>query len=187
MEQKSNTLVIHPKDLTTDCLEVIYEGRGWDVIREYDALSARVRREIQKHDRIIMLGHGTPYGLLAGADTDYGFVRFHHYIVDYKLAKELKKKNTFSIWCHSDEFFRRHGIPGFHSKMVISEVDEEWAVLGKAPLDEEEMEKNMEVYCEGFRKYLDLDNPEEMVKNILEEYNIPDEVTQFNRQSFCIL
>lgn len=182
----SNTLVIHPKDPTTDCLEVIYEGRGWDVIREYDALPARVLREIQKHDRIIMLGHGTPYGLLTGADTDYGFVRFHHYIVDYKLAKELKKKDTFSIWCNSDQFFKRYGIKGLHTGMIISEVGEELAILGKAPLNDEEMAKNMELFCGAFAKYIDL-TPEECAKKVLEEYVGDDPVTTYNRERIIVL
>lgn len=182
----SNTLVIHPKDSTTDCLSVIYEGKGWDVIREYNAFSARVRREIQKHDRIIMLGHGTPYGLLAGADTEYGFVRFHHYIVDYKLAKELKKKDTFSIWCNSDQFFKRYGIKGLHTGMIISEVGEELAILGKAPLNDEEMAKNMELFCGAFAKYIDL-TPEECAKKVLEEYVGDDPVTTYNRERIIVL
>ena len=43
-------LVIHPEDVSTDRLQVVYSGKGYEQIRS--------------HDKIIMLGHGTPDGLL---------------------------------------------------------------------------------------------------------------------------
>lgn len=183
---KSNTLVIHPRDLTTDCLSVIYEGRDWDVIRDYNTTHEEIRQAIESHDRIIMLGHGSPFGLLAGADTKFGFVRFDHYIVDDKHAAALRGKETISIWCHSNEYFKRHKLTGLHTGMIISEVGEEWAVLRKAPLDEEEMNANMELFCEAFRKYIDLP-PLEMKGRVLEEYVGDDDVTQFNRGRINVL
>ena len=58
------TLVIHPKDKTTDFLKTIYHGRGWTVING-GCTKADVDKAIEEHDHIIMLGHGTPQGLLA--------------------------------------------------------------------------------------------------------------------------
>lgn len=182
----SNTLVIHPRDLSTDCLEVIYKGRGWDVIRDYNTSPQEVMEAIKSHDRIIMLGHGTPGGLLAGGDGLYGFNRFHHFIISSMHAEELKKKQTFSIWCNSDAFFKKHGIPGLHTGMIISERGEEWAVMGRAPLDDEEMERNMELFCGAFAKYIDL-SPEECREKVLEEYVGDDEVTKFNRERIIVL
>ena len=43
--------VIHLEDVSTDMLQVVYSGKGYEQIRS--------------HDKIIMLGHGTPDGLLA--------------------------------------------------------------------------------------------------------------------------
>lgn len=43
--------MIHPEDVSTDMLQVVYSGKGYEQIRS--------------HDKIIMLGHGTPDGLLA--------------------------------------------------------------------------------------------------------------------------
>lgn len=187
MEQKSNTLVIHPKDLTTDCLAVIYEGRGWDVIRDPDTSPEEVWESIEKHSRIIMLGHGTSYGLLAGHYSREGyFSRFHHFIVDQTHTELLKEKQTFSIWCNSDQFFKRYGIKGLHTGMIISEVGEELAILGKAPLNDEEMAKNMELFCGAFAKYIDL-TPEECAKKVLEEYVGDDPVTTYNRERIIVL
>lgn len=199
----STTLVIHPKDKTTDCLSVIYEGRGWDVIRDYNTSRREVERQIRRHSRIIMLGHGTPYGLLAGGnikgilDRKTHFSRFHHYIVDDTLADALQGKDTFSIWCNSDKFFKVHGLKGLHTGMIISEVGEEVVLPGilsglaeddtwTPPLNEEQMAKNMELFCGAFAKYIDL-TPEECRKKVLEEYVGDDEVTLFNRERILVL
>lgn len=58
------TLVIHPKDKTTDFLKPIYYGRGFTVITG-GMTKADVAKEIDAHDHIIMMGHGTPQGLLS--------------------------------------------------------------------------------------------------------------------------
>jgi hypothetical protein len=58
------TLVIHPKDRTTDFLKPIYHGRGYTVITG-GCTKADVAKAIDEHDHIIMMGHGTPQGLLA--------------------------------------------------------------------------------------------------------------------------
>ena len=74
-------------------------------------------KAIQEHDTIIMLGHGTPDGLLA-IDKKIGFLG---YIIHDGHADLLKTKKTYSMWCHSDAYFERHGMKGFHSGMIISE------------------------------------------------------------------
>jgi hypothetical protein len=58
------TLVIHPKDKTTDFLKSIYHGRGWTEITG-GCTKEDVAKAIDEHDHIIIMGHGTPQGLLA--------------------------------------------------------------------------------------------------------------------------
>jgi hypothetical protein len=58
------TLVIHPKDKTTDFLKPIYHGKGYTVVTG-GCTKEDVTELIDQHDHIIMLGHGTPQGLLA--------------------------------------------------------------------------------------------------------------------------
>jgi hypothetical protein len=58
------TLVIHPKDKTTDFLKPIYANRDWTVITG-GCTKEEVNKAIGEHDHIIMMGHGTPQGLLA--------------------------------------------------------------------------------------------------------------------------
>lgn len=181
MEKK--TLVIHPKDITTDCLSVIYEGRGWTVIRDVNTSDSEVEKQLKAHDRIIMLGHGTPYGLLCG---DGSGRRFARYIILDKHAHILKNKETISIWCNSDAYFEHHGMGGLHTGMIVSEVDEEKYIFREVILNEEEMAKNMELFCGAFAKYIDLE-PEKMREKVLEEYVGDDKVTLFNRSNIRVL
>lgn len=176
------TLVIHPADPTTDCLKVIYEGRGWDVINDIYTSDEEVREAIESHDRIIMLGHGTPFGLLCSDGKN----RFAGYIINASHSTLLKDKETISIWCNSNMYFEKFKMKGVHTGMIISEVVEEFYTLNHAPLNEDQMAKNMELFCGAFAKHID-EEPEEMVKNVLQEYVGEDEVTEFNRDNIIIL
>lgn len=125
----SKTLVIHPYDPSTVMLNYVYEGYDYDVINDTLGMKPdELRRQIENHDRIIMLGHGTSNGLLNTG--------FRGYVIDDSFADLLRSKETISVWCHSDAYFRKHQIPGFHTGMIISETGEEWYVLGKCPLNE---------------------------------------------------
>lgn len=57
------TLVIHPKNSTTDFLSVISFNKNWTVINTN--ITKRILKEsIKSHDRIIMLSNGTELRLL---------------------------------------------------------------------------------------------------------------------------
>jgi len=183
----NRVLVIHPKDESTDCLSVIYKDRSdCDVITDIHTSDQEVRKAIQEHDVLIFLGHGTPGGLLCGD----GRLRFARYIINKSHIPLLKDKTTFSIWCNSDEFFEMipgKGGKGLHTRMIISELGEEYGVLGHAPLNVEEMANNMELFCGAFAKHMDTEHPEEMRRKVLEEYIGDDEVTKFNRERIVVL
>jgi len=78
---------------------------------------------IQEHDRVIMLGHGTPNGLL-----NLGQFPDSSYVIDKQMVSLLSEKvgNVF-IWCHADEYVERNKLNGFYSGMFISEVSESFA------------------------------------------------------------
>lgn len=58
-------LVIHPEDSSTDMLQAVYFDKGYDVIRDQSISNDELVEQIRSHDKIIMLGHGTPDGLIA--------------------------------------------------------------------------------------------------------------------------
>jgi len=117
---KIKTLVIHPQDKSTDFLCPIYENvpnktviRGG--ISKYDLMKL-----METHDRIMMMGHGTPGGLLNRNFTFAG-----PYIVDESMVPLLKeKKDCVFIWCNADQFVKRFELNGFFSGMFVSEVGE---------------------------------------------------------------
>jgi len=105
------TLVIHPEDPTTDFLCEIYRDKGYKVVRKY-VLPNDLRVLLWKYDRIIMLGHGTPKGLLFF--NEFMITKFH--------ADILRKKECVFVWCNSDQFVQKPGIKGFFTGMFISEM-----------------------------------------------------------------
>jgi hypothetical protein len=108
------TLVIHPQDPTTEFLSVIYEGKGYTVITDRHIKFIDLLRKVKRYDRIIMMGHGCPYGLL-------GFTDF---FMDARFIKVLRTKDCVCIWCNADKYVEREGIRGFYTGMFISEVGE---------------------------------------------------------------
>lgn len=178
--KKNKILVIHPSDSSTDCLKAIYEGRtDMDVLNDFHHISNTELCEIMKeYDKIIMLGHGCSAGLF---DVHKGGL-----LINDTMTDILKEKETVSVWCFSDGFFRPRGIKGFHTGMIISEVGEEDWVLNSRPLDEEQMAENMKLFSECLRDCIDM-SPEDMKHYMLCHYVGDDPVTKFNREKILVL
>jgi len=118
------TLVIHPKDKSTDFLKPIYSGLD-DVTLVTDSWSQnQIREAIQTHDQVIMMGHGSPNGLFAVGQFPTNNP-FSSYVIGTGMVEALKQKdNNIFIWCNADQFVNRHGLKGFYSGMFVSEVGE---------------------------------------------------------------
>lgn len=108
------TLVIHPDDRTTDFLEIIYKGKGYTVITDRKLYKSDLMKQIKKHDRIIMMGHGCPWGLLG----------FTYIFMEPDFIDLLRTKDCVCIWCNADKYVEQYGIRGFYTGMFISEVGE---------------------------------------------------------------
>lgn len=94
----SDTLVFHKDDPSTRMLCQVYEGKGWDVLTKscYDIDDEEVKELFEKHDRLVFLGHGTPYGLMGMFGSE--------------VASYMKGKKIFAIWCNADAYFKQHHI-----------------------------------------------------------------------------
>jgi hypothetical protein len=116
-----STLIIHPEDPSTSFLDIVYSG-----IADKTLITGGVNRDeladlIDSHDRIMMMGHGSPWGLFSVGK----FKGAGAYIIDNSLVWLLnQKKNNVYIWCNADQFVKRHELGGFYSGMFISEVGE---------------------------------------------------------------
>ena len=118
------TLVIHPKDKSTDFLKPIYGGLD-DVTLVTGGLNQQeLIQAIQTHDQVMMMGHGSPGGLFSMGRFPIEN-RFNGYAVGSDLVEALSQKdNNIFIWCNADQFVDRHGLKGFYSGMFVSEVSE---------------------------------------------------------------
>ncbi len=113
------TLVIHPADVSTDFLKQIYENINCTLIKG-NCTKDELYEMVKEHDRIIMLGHGSPAGLFAVGQ----FINEDRlsYIIDESFVKLLKnKENNVYIWCHANQFVEKYGLKGFYTGMFISE------------------------------------------------------------------
>jgi len=119
------TLIIHPADKSTDFLIPIY--MNLKSFPDFDDVTiirggvtrAEVDQEIIKHDRIMMMGHGSPGGLFA-VGKFYG----EGYIISHGTADLLRDKECIFIWCNADKFVETHNLKGLYSGMFISEIGE---------------------------------------------------------------
>lgn len=164
------TLVIHPKDPTTDFLATIYAGKDWTLLTENPS-TKRLKALIGSHDRIIMLGHGSPYGLI-------GHKRL---IIDSTLVYLLRDKITVCIWCLADQFVNKYGLKGLHTGMIISEYDEaiDWAI--HQPQTSDILTSN-QLLAQAVSQAIDL--TEGVVTKILEVYQDPlNPIIHFNQNN----
>ena len=113
------TLVIHPKDVSTDFLKPIYADIKSKTVIVKDVSAGRLREAIHTHDVIIMLGHGCANGLFNVAAVGKG-----PYTIGHELVEELRGKQLIAIWCNADKFIERHSLQAMYSGMFISEVGE---------------------------------------------------------------
>jgi hypothetical protein len=114
------TLVIHPKDSSTDFLKPIYQHLTDATILTGGKTKDEVRELIEQHDKIIMLGHGSPSGLFS-----CGQFGMDGMIIDRSMVAALgNKKNNIYIWCNADKFVNLYYLKGFYTGMFISEYSE---------------------------------------------------------------
>ena len=120
------TLVIHPKDGSTDFLTPIYMNlKSFPDFDDVTIIRGGITKEelneqIEQHDRIMMMGHGSPGGLFSVGqfDGNYGF------IINHDTVPLLQDKECIFIWCNADRFVEANNLKGLYSGMFISEVSE---------------------------------------------------------------
>jgi hypothetical protein len=116
------TLIIHPKDKSTQFLDIVYETIPNKTIVTGGITKDEVRKLIEEHDRVMMCGHGAPHGLFSVGQFDGCKGGF---IIDQSMVEVLSKKdNSIFIWCNADRFVDFYKLKGFYSGMFISEVGE---------------------------------------------------------------
>lgn len=162
---KENVLVIHPEDKSTDFLKPIYENIPNKTVITGGLTYDEVKKQIAEHDRIIMLGHGSPSGLFA-----VGFSSPTGYIIDHNMVSVLNNKpQNIYIWCNADRFMNMNpSLTGFYSGMFISEVMEA-NFMGLFGMDQDIVDESNNGFSEILGKYSNED-VNVIYENVRKEY-----------------
>lgn len=127
----SDTVVFHLTDPSTVELGQIYEGKDWDVIHQGNLSHETVAELFNRHERVICLGHGTPYGLMGGN-------------IGPSEAPLFVGKKLFIIWCNADGYFRNHHIGnGYFITGNMPSEDYECRGAGCGEIGKKEMKDNI--------------------------------------------
>jgi len=169
MKRNIKTLVIHPQDHTTDFLKTIYADLDCSLINE-NISDFQLRRLIENHDRIILLGHGFPGGLFG-----HGKI-----IINSTHAELLRNKKLIAVWCFANRFFEAHGLLGIYTDMIISETQE--AEIFDVECTEEEVEESNRQFALAVRDAMLDDSPIEVFKSMYRSNENP--VIYWNQDNF---
>lgn len=178
-------LVIHPTDITTEMLSILYEGLGARLI-ETDCSNKEMGyllRHTSPSERIMLLGHGSDRGLYFRTnDREEGFDGI---IVGHPQAYYLRKHcgGIIGIWCHAMEFAKKEGLHGLFSGMIISEMSEaeEYGVNA----DKEIMDRTNRIMFTQLRRLLDDGTPLHEIPERLKALDTTQsELSRFNYERF---
>lgn len=179
------TLVIHPEDQTTDFLTGIYVNIQEKTVVQGGVSKTEIRELIETHDRIIMLGHGAPYGLMnPGQFRNSGL-----FIVDGSMVHSLlRKSSSIYIWCYADQFLEEYRLSGLCSGMFISEIREAYMEgfykIGSGVIDQSN-EKFASILSKYINEPLDI-----LYQSLLLEYEVvarSNPIAKFNFKRLQLL
>lgn len=161
------TLVIHPEDKTTEFLTAIYANLSNKTVIKGGVSKPELRKVMEENDRIIMLGHGSPFGLL----SRYQFTDTGLYVIDESMEFPLRNKSSsIFIWCYADQFVQRHQLSGLCTGMFISELGEAayWEFEG---IDQGLIDESNSLFASIVSKYIN--EPLDTLYNmLLIDYNL---------------
>ena len=164
------TLVIHPKDETTDFLSAIYKDKDYTVITDD---FSNLAFHIEAHDRIMMMGHGTPQGLLNPLNN------YNSFVINAAYVSLLRTKECVCIWCNADKFVKANLMKCFHTGMIISEWNEAAMFLDLEDFTDADIEESNRLFTESIANHIDEENGLKMIKesyststNKVIEYNM---------------
>lgn len=174
------TLVIHPDDRSTDFLIQIYKDINNKTVVRGGKTKEELQELIKTHDRIIMCGHGSPFGLWPIGEWVGNISGNLIDIRDVELLKE--KTDCYYIWCNANQFVERHNLKGFYTGMFISEVSE--ASWYDIDVDQETVDTSNDTFSQLVGKYIK--RPiKQTYKKVLQEYESlieNNEVASYNHE-----
>jgi len=178
------TLIIHPEDDSTYFLDIVYTPIENKTVITKHKTKQELINLINEHDRIMMMGHGSPSGLFSVGKfpTDNG------YIIDSSFVPYLKNKtDNLFIWCNADKFIEKYDLKGFYTGMFISEVGEAY-YCGLPDTYQNEVDLSNFGFCNILAKYINNDSFN-IHENVTKEYGriaIISEVATYNNERLYV-
>ena len=161
------TLIVHPEDDSTKFLDIVYAPIENKTLVTGGISKTDLMMLIQEHDRVMMMGHGSPGGL-------FGVGKFKNcgaYIIDQSMVPYLKsKKDNVFIWCNADKFVDTFELSGFYSGMFISETGEA-AYCGLPGTKQDVVDESNYGFVNIIAKYIN-DDKELIHENVKNEYGL---------------
>ena len=184
--KSGDVLLIHPDDRTTDFLKPTYSDLDATVLTKPDEFF-NLAETMKRHNRIIMMGHGSPSGLfmpkVEGVEEDENGKLFEYtdYSINDTYADILREKRTVCVWCNADRYVVPNDLHGFYTGMAISELCEAdyCDVKGCNP---KQLEESNTKFTMGLKESLKVDGPKS-VTVFKEIYNNPENpIMVYNRK-----
>ena len=161
------TLIVHPQDSTTDFLDIVYAPIENKTVVTGGVSKTDLMKMIQEHDRVMMMGHGSPAGLFSVGK----FKNSGAYIIDQNIVPYLKQKeNNVFIWCNADKFVELFQLRGFYSGMFISETSEA-AWCGLPGTKQDVVDESNYGFCNIIAKYI-TNKTDVIYENVRKEYGL---------------
>jgi hypothetical protein len=161
------TLIIHPADDSTTFLDIVYKPIQDKTVITGGVSKSDVMKLIEEHDRVMMMGHGSPGGLFSCGQ----FGTSGGYIIDQSAIPYLKSKNdSVFIWCNADKFVETYKLQGFYSGMFISEVGEAY-YCGLPGTEQEQVDESNFGFVNIIAKYINKDK-NVIHQKVKEEYGL---------------
>ena len=180
-------LVIHPQDSSTDFLIPIY--MNLKSFPDFDDVTIirggmtkdEVNEQIKQHDRIMMMGHGSPSGLFSVGKFDDMYLT--GFIIDRNTVPLLENKECIFIWCNADQFVNKYNLKGLYSGMFISEVSEAYG-CGLPDTPQEVVDESNNYFANEFGKVSDkqLTEAYEYIKDVYGVLTENNNVAKYNHQ-----
>jgi hypothetical protein len=161
------TLIIHPEDKTTSFLDIVYQPIENKTVVTGGVTKSELNKLIEEHDRVMMMGHGSPWGLFSiGKFRNTG-----GFVIDQTTVPLLEEKdNSVFIWCNADQFVQKYNLKGFYSGMFISEVGEA-NYCGLPGTPQEVVDESNYGFCNIIAKYIN-DDTNTIYENVKKEYGV---------------
>ena len=164
------TLIIHPEDESTFFLDIVYKNIPNQTLITGGINKSELMTLMREHDRIMMMGHGSPAGLFhVGQFIING--KDNGYIIDQSMVPILKEKdNNVFIWCNADKFVDGFKLEGFYSGMFISEVGEAY-YCGLPGTEQDQVDESNYAFVNIIAKYINEDK-NIIYENVKKEYGV---------------